>query len=140
MAAVGTAILRFEERRVEVLRRGVLGIDDAAWGELALGAPLVHVAPPLRAPAALVAGVFGCCLARSDELRSGHGGDLMWALHQRAPVAARPTPKALRLFFSFWLSHVPLERFEAFWSMVADCLDPRAACSSSTTLTGRRMS
>ena len=26
------------------------------------------------------------------------------------------------VFFGFWLSHVPLERFEPFWSMVADCL------------------
>jgi demethylmenaquinone methyltransferase/2-methoxy-6-polyprenyl-1,4-benzoquinol methylase len=28
------------------------------------------------------------------------------------------------VFFAFWLSHVPLERFERFWSLVADCLKP----------------
>ncbi len=28
------------------------------------------------------------------------------------------------VFFGFWLSHVPLERFESFWSLVADCLRP----------------
>jgi ubiquinone/menaquinone biosynthesis C-methylase UbiE len=28
------------------------------------------------------------------------------------------------VFFGFWLSHVPLDRFEAFWSMVADSLTP----------------
>jgi SAM-dependent methyltransferase len=28
------------------------------------------------------------------------------------------------VFFSAWISHVPLERFEAFWSLVADCLRP----------------
>jgi demethylmenaquinone methyltransferase/2-methoxy-6-polyprenyl-1,4-benzoquinol methylase len=28
------------------------------------------------------------------------------------------------VFFGFWLSHVPLERFEPFWSMVARCLRP----------------
>ena len=28
------------------------------------------------------------------------------------------------VFFGFWLSHVPLERFAAFWSMVQECLDP----------------
>jgi demethylmenaquinone methyltransferase/2-methoxy-6-polyprenyl-1,4-benzoquinol methylase len=28
------------------------------------------------------------------------------------------------VFFAFWLSHVPLERFDAFWSLVADCLEP----------------
>jgi len=28
------------------------------------------------------------------------------------------------VFFAFWLTHVPLERFESFWSLVADCLAP----------------
>jgi SAM-dependent methyltransferase len=28
------------------------------------------------------------------------------------------------VFFGFWLSHVPLELFEPFWSLVADCLKP----------------
>lgn len=28
------------------------------------------------------------------------------------------------VFFGFWLSHVPHERFESFWSLVADCLKP----------------
>jgi demethylmenaquinone methyltransferase/2-methoxy-6-polyprenyl-1,4-benzoquinol methylase len=28
------------------------------------------------------------------------------------------------VFFGFWLSHVPLERFASFWSMVANCLEP----------------
>lgn len=28
------------------------------------------------------------------------------------------------LFFSFWLSHVPPERFEAFWTLVQSCLAP----------------
>jgi SAM-dependent methyltransferase len=27
--------------------------------------------------------------------------------------------------FSFWLSHVPLEHFERFWSLVAECLEAR---------------
>ena len=27
------------------------------------------------------------------------------------------------VFFGFWLSHVPVERFESFWSLVADCLE-----------------
>ncbi len=26
--------------------------------------------------------------------------------------------------FGFWLSHVPLERFERFWTLVAECLEP----------------
>jgi 2-polyprenyl-3-methyl-5-hydroxy-6-metoxy-1,4-benzoquinol methylase len=28
------------------------------------------------------------------------------------------------VFFGFWLSHVPLERFASFWALVADCLRP----------------
>lgn len=28
------------------------------------------------------------------------------------------------VFFGFWLSHVPAERFRTFWSLVADCLKP----------------
>ena len=28
------------------------------------------------------------------------------------------------VFFGFWLSHVPLERFESFWSLIANCLNP----------------
>jgi ubiquinone/menaquinone biosynthesis C-methylase UbiE len=28
------------------------------------------------------------------------------------------------VFFAFWLSHVPLERFERFWSTVGECLKP----------------
>jgi len=28
------------------------------------------------------------------------------------------------VFMGFWLSHVPAERFESFWSLVADCLQP----------------
>jgi SAM-dependent methyltransferase len=29
------------------------------------------------------------------------------------------------VFFAFWLSHVPLERFEQFWSLVDRCLEPQ---------------
>jgi trans-aconitate methyltransferase len=28
------------------------------------------------------------------------------------------------VFFAFWLSHVPLERFDSFWSLVDQCLKP----------------
>ncbi|MBA8824751.1 demethylmenaquinone methyltransferase/2-methoxy-6-polyprenyl-1,4-benzoquinol methylase [Saccharopolyspora lacisalsi] len=28
------------------------------------------------------------------------------------------------VFLGFWLSHVPHERFESFWSLVAGCLEP----------------
>jgi trans-aconitate methyltransferase len=28
------------------------------------------------------------------------------------------------VFFGFWLSHVPLERFEEFWRLIDRCLKP----------------
>ena len=36
----------------------------------------------------------------------------------------RPDRRFDVVFFGFWLSHVPLERFESFWALVADCLKP----------------
>jgi SAM-dependent methyltransferase len=36
----------------------------------------------------------------------------------------RPDRRYDVVFFGFWLSHVPLERFESFWSLVGDCLRP----------------
>jgi SAM-dependent methyltransferase len=36
----------------------------------------------------------------------------------------RPDRRYDVVFIGFWLSHVPAERFESFWSLVADCLEP----------------
>jgi 2-polyprenyl-3-methyl-5-hydroxy-6-metoxy-1,4-benzoquinol methylase len=36
----------------------------------------------------------------------------------------RPAQRYDFVFFGFWLSHVPLDRFESFWSLVADSLAP----------------
>jgi SAM-dependent methyltransferase len=36
----------------------------------------------------------------------------------------RPDRRYDVIFMGFWLSHVPAERFESFWSLVADCLEP----------------
>ena len=36
----------------------------------------------------------------------------------------RPDRRYDVVFIGFWLSHVPAERFESFWSLVADCLQP----------------
>lgn len=43
----------------------------------------------------------------------------LFAWHPRAPYDAA--------FFSFWLSHVPEERFPAFWEAVAAALEPGGA-------------
>jgi SAM-dependent methyltransferase len=36
----------------------------------------------------------------------------------------RPDRAYDTVFFGFWLSHVPVERFEGFWQLVADCMSP----------------
>ncbi|MBO3744483.1 methyltransferase domain-containing protein [Streptosporangiaceae bacterium NEAU-GS5] len=36
----------------------------------------------------------------------------------------RPDRRYDVVFFGFWLSHVPADRFASFWSLVADCLKP----------------
>jgi ubiquinone/menaquinone biosynthesis C-methylase UbiE len=36
----------------------------------------------------------------------------------------QPTRRYNAVFFGFWLSHVPLPRFEQFWRLVDDCLAP----------------
>ncbi|HEX8246467.1 MAG TPA: class I SAM-dependent methyltransferase [Longimicrobium sp.] len=44
---------------------------------------------------------------------------------ERADIFAwRPDAAYDVVFFSFWLSHVPPERFDAFWAMVRDALAP----------------
>jgi len=50
-----------------------------------------------------------------DRVRFIEGDLFEWGPDRRFDV----------VFFGFWLSHVPLERFDRFWSLVADCLAPR---------------
>jgi trans-aconitate methyltransferase len=43
----------------------------------------------------------------------------------RADIFAWQPPRRYdAVFFSAWLSHVPPERFERFWALVGDCLEP----------------
>ena len=39
----------------------------------------------------------------------------------------RPQQRYDAVFFSFWLSHVPPDRFDAFWAMVRQALEPGGA-------------
>jgi 2-polyprenyl-3-methyl-5-hydroxy-6-metoxy-1,4-benzoquinol methylase len=52
---------------------------------------------------------------RSDRVGYVHADLFEW----------RPAEQYDVVFFSFWLSHVPPERFGAFWDMVAAALSPR---------------
>ena len=50
----------------------------------------------------------------SDRVRLVEADLFTWTPDRRYDV----------VFFGFWLSHVPAERFASFWSLVADCLNP----------------
>lgn len=53
------------------------------------------------------------------------GSTVSSAPHMRADLFAwTPDRRYDVVFFGSWISHVPLDRFEAFWSFVADCLQP----------------
>ena len=39
----------------------------------------------------------------------------------------RPPARYDLVFMSFWLSHVPMDRFDAFWAMLGDALAPGGA-------------
>ncbi len=49
-----------------------------------------------------------------DRVRFARADIFDWTPPQRFDV----------VFFGFWLSHVPPERFDEFWGLVADCLAP----------------
>jgi SAM-dependent methyltransferase len=55
--------------------------------------------------------------------RAKHGTDRVD--HLRADLFSFTPPRRFDVvFFSFWISHVPPERFTGFWSLVADALAP----------------
>ena len=67
--------------------------------------------------------------ADSDRVRFVRADLFDWVPDRRYDV----------VFFGFWLSHVPPERFDAFWSLVAPAWPKTAGCSSPTMRTGPLM-
>jgi demethylmenaquinone methyltransferase/2-methoxy-6-polyprenyl-1,4-benzoquinol methylase len=59
-------------------------------------------------------------LAIAAERVSGHAVRLIEA----DLFGWRPEERYDVVFFAAWLSHVPPQRFDAFWALVADCLAP----------------
>jgi SAM-dependent methyltransferase len=76
-------------------------------------------------------------LAYASELTAVDGSAEMLALNAARLGSRRvryvqadlfdwqPSERADFVFFGFWLSHVPPERFAAFWDLVRRCLAPR---------------
>ena len=59
-----------------------------------------------------------------DIARRKVGGDERVRFVQADVFAYAPDRRHDVVFFGFWLSHVPLERFAGFWELVARCLKP----------------
>jgi demethylmenaquinone methyltransferase/2-methoxy-6-polyprenyl-1,4-benzoquinol methylase len=87
-----------------------LACGPGAWTErllrYATSVTAVDAAPEMLARAKARVG--------ENRVRFLRGDLFAWTADRRYDV----------VFFGFWLSHVPLDRFEAFWSFVADCLRP----------------
>ena len=87
-----------------------LACGPGAWTErllrCATSVTAVDAAPEMLARAKARVG--------DDRLRFLHADLFSWKPDRRYDV----------VFFGFWLSHVPLDRFDAFWSLVGDCLVP----------------
>ena len=87
-----------------------LACGPGAWTERLLhhatSVTAVDAAPEMLARAKARVG--------TDRVRFVQADLFDWAPDRRYDV----------VFFSSWISHVPLDRFGAFWSFVADCLRP----------------
>jgi demethylmenaquinone methyltransferase/2-methoxy-6-polyprenyl-1,4-benzoquinol methylase len=86
-----------------------LACGPGGWTERLLGratsVTAVDAAPEMLARAQARVG---------DRARFLQADVLTWTPDRRYDV----------VFFGFWLSHVPLDRFDAFWAFVARCLEP----------------
>jgi SAM-dependent methyltransferase len=87
-----------------------LACGPGAWTELLLRSATsitaIDAAPEMLAPAKARVGEGRVRFIQADLFS--------WTPDQRYDF----------VFFGFWLSHVPRERFESFWSVVADSLAP----------------
>jgi SAM-dependent methyltransferase len=63
--------------------------------------------------------------AEMIQLASAKVGDGKVQFVESDIFSWRPRQTYDVVFFANWLSHVPSTRFEAFWSLVRDCLDDR---------------
>lgn len=61
-------------------------------------------------------------LARARARVGEHEARVRWV--QADLFSWRPDRRYDVVFFGFWLSHVPRDRFDAFWRFIDDCLAP----------------
>jgi trans-aconitate methyltransferase len=87
-----------------------LACGPGAWTERLLrdatSVTAVDAAPEMLARAKARVG--------DDRVRFIHADLFAWQADRRYDV----------VFFGFWLSHVPLDRFDSFWSLIGTCPEP----------------
>jgi SAM-dependent methyltransferase len=93
---------------------------DGSPEMLAIAAARLGAGPLGASP--LGAGPLGASPLGAGPLRAGPRGAGRLRLVQADLFGWVPDRRYDVVFFGFWLSHVPLERFASFWSLVADCL------------------
>jgi SAM-dependent methyltransferase len=97
-----------------------LACGPGMWTELLLrhatSVTAVDAAPEMLARArALVGDDAGAGGGKAGRVRFVQADLFSWRPDRRYDV----------VFFGFWLSHVPRDRFEAFWCFIDDCLTPK---------------
>jgi SAM-dependent methyltransferase len=97
-----------------------LACGPGMWTELLLrhatSVTAVDAAPEMLARArALVGDDSGAGGGKASRVRFVQADLFSWPPDRRYDV----------VFFGFWLSHVPRDRFEAFWCFIDDCLTPK---------------
>ena len=95
----------------------VTAVDGSPEMLAAAAARLAAAAARLAAAAARLAAAAARLAAAAARL-----GAAQLRLVQADLFSWVPDRRYDVVFFGFWLSHVPLERFASFWSLVADCL------------------
>ncbi len=94
--------------------------------ELACGTGLFtrHLAPVVESLTAIDASPEVIAINRARLAEQG-SANVDYA--QADLFAWKPSARYDVVFMSFWLSHVPMDRFDAFWSTLADALSPDGA-------------
>ncbi len=93
--------------------------------ELACGTGLFtrHLAPAVESLTAIDASPEVIAINRS-RLAAQHATNVTFT--EADLFAWRPAARYDLVFMSFWLSHVPMDRFDAFWATLTDALAPGA--------------
>lgn len=132
-AVVQTQVGYYRERAVDYLdqARQVQGFDELGEALLAFqpSGDVLELAcgpgtwTPMLLKSAATVTAIDAAAEMLDRARRRVGGSAVRFV-QADVFSWRPDRRYDTVFFGFWLSHVPPDRFEEFWRLVQDCLAP----------------